>query len=103
MFTQQDKEQLAALRRCVRLLERNNTPCILLEVPDTRQQTAAYANLDEFQSTLKQYSDFHYIQVPALDDSLHYYDETHLNQDGVELYDTYIIEHLIAGKLKSAQ
>lgn len=97
------KEQLSALRRCVRFMEKHNTPYILLEVPDTKVQTAAYTNLDEFQNAVSQYGEFHYLPIATLDDSLHYYDVSHLNQDGVELYDAYIFEHLLSRKLKENQ
>lgn len=94
------KEQLSALRRCTRFLSKKGIPCVLVQVPDTKVQTSAYTNLEEFRTTMSQYGDFHFMQPASLNDSLHYYDLSHLNQDGVELYDMFIYDSLLANILK---
>jgi hypothetical protein len=96
-------DQLSALRRCVSILRKREVPYILLEVPDTKVQTAAYINLGEFHTTMKQYGNFYYIPMDELDDSLHFYDVTHLNQDGVALYDEFIYDTLIKKALKGVR
>ena len=86
--------QLRALRRMVALIEASGAECLLLEVPDTKALEESLEGLDDFRQRMRQYGDFHCPRPPQLDDSLHFYDPGHLNQQGVELYDEYIIDLL---------
>ena len=47
------------------------------------------------------YGKYYFISVDALDDSLHFFNEDHLNQRGVELYDAYLCDSLIVPILNS--
>lgn len=87
--------QKRALRRCVELLERKGVPYILLEVPDTKALLSSYANIACFQEDMSGYGRFYFKDMEVLDDSLHFFNEDHLNQRGVELYDAYICDSLI--------
>ena len=42
--------------------------------------------MPQFQAEMAEYGDFHFMQMPQLDDSLHFYDINHLNQDGVDIF-----------------
>ena len=91
-------QQEEALARCVAYLKGQGVPYLLLEVPDTKVLTDSYTNLSDFQDAMRQYGNYHYYPVP-LDDSLHFYNANHLNQRGVEIYDAFIIDTLIAPAL----
>lgn len=88
-------QQLKALRRCTEWLQARGIPYILLEVPDTKVLLDSYYNIDDFQSLMYDYGKFYFKPLSTLDDSLHFYNEDHLNQQGVELYDDYICDSLI--------
>lgn len=87
--------QLEALERCLSLLRQRGIPCLLLEVPDTKVLMDSYTNLDEFQRLMSQYGEFHFKAMDCLDDSLHFYNDNHLNQLGVDLYGPWVCDSLI--------
>lgn len=89
------KNQRAALQRCVEYLKRQGVPYVLVEVPDTKVLMDSYDNLDEFQREMSAYGPFVGKRVAALDDSLHYYDDSHLNQRGVEVYNEMLRDSVI--------
>lgn len=93
--------QLDALRRCTSWIQACGIPYILLEVPDTKNLLESYSNLPEFQSLMGGYGKFCFKPLDSLDDSLHFYNQDHLNQHGVELYDEYICDSLILPLLNS--
>ncbi len=93
--------QLKALRRCTELLKQHGVPYILLEVPDTKVLYSSYTNIPYFEETMGVYGKYYFISVDALDDSLHFFNEDHLNQRGVELYDAYLCDSLIVPILNS--
>ena len=88
-------KQVDALRRCTDRLKQQGVPYMLLEVPDTKVLYNSYSNIDQFKSAMSRFGNFYYVPLEALDDSLHFYDESHLNQQGVELYDNYICNKLL--------
>ncbi len=88
-------EQLSALHRCTRYLANRQVPYILLEVPDTKCLLSSYTNLPVFQKEMSDYGKFYFKIPPTLDDSLHYYDESHLNQTGAEMYCEYLCDSII--------
>lgn len=87
--------QLQALRRCTELLKQRGVPYVLLEVPDTKSLYNSYTNTACFEESMSGYGEFYFNEVEALDDSLHFFNEDHLNQRGVELYNAYICDSLI--------
>ena len=93
--------QRRALERCVGLLKGKGVPYILLEVPDTKVLLSSYTNLDCFQNDMMSYGEFYFNCMAALDDSLHFFNEDHLNQRGVELYNAYVCDSIIIPILNS--
>ena len=87
--------QRHALERCIGLLREKGVPYILLEVPDTKALFFSYTNISCFQDNISGYGRFYFKEMAALDDSLHFFNEDHLNQRGVELYNAYICDSLI--------
>lgn len=87
--------QQRALERCIRYISNRGIPVLLLEVPDTRVMMQAYTNLADFQKDMSSYGTFRFMPLESLDDSLHFYDREHLNQTGVELYNSYLCDSLL--------
>lgn len=95
--------QRRALRRCTRWLLRRGVPYLLVEVPDTRVLMESYTNLPQFHAEMAEYGDFYFMQMPQLDDSLHFYDINHLNQDGVDIFCRAFRDSVIIPKLNSLE
>ena len=95
--------QRRALRRCTRWLQRRGVPYLLVEVPDTRVLMESYTNLPQFRAEMAEYGDFHFMPLPQLDDSLHFYDINHLNQDGVDIFCRAFRDSVIIPKLNSLE
>lgn len=95
------ENQQRALRRCTRWLQRRGVPYLLVEVPDTRVLMDSYTNLAQFQAEMAQCGEFCFLPLPQLDDSLHFYNEDHLNQDGVEIFCRAFRDKVIIPKLNS--
>ncbi|MBR1784992.1 MAG: hypothetical protein IJ760_06110 [Bacteroidales bacterium] len=90
--------QLRALRRTVGYLRRKGVDYMLVTTPDTRALTESLTNLAAFDSLMATFGPHHRLDGDCLDDTLHFYDEGHLNQEGVAIIDkqmtALINEHL---------
>lgn len=93
--------QRRALWRCTKWLQWRGVPYLLVEVPDTRVLMDSYTNLAQFQAEMAQYGEFHFMPLPQLDDSLHFYDANHLNQDGVDIFCRAFRDKVVIPKLNS--
>ncbi|MCR5445247.1 MAG: hypothetical protein K6E96_06160 [Bacteroidales bacterium] len=92
--------QLTALQRCTHMLRKRKIPYILVEVPDTRSLQSSYTNHADFHNIISNYGKFYFNQLSSLSDSLHYYDEGHLNQLGVDLYNNYFCDSILSFYLR---
>lgn len=88
-------EQVEALRKCLEMLDERNIPCLLVQVPATGILTSSWQNYEFFLEQMTSLGDFVAPQ-PCLDDSLHYYDEDHLNNAGVNLFNDYFYHTVLA-------
>lgn len=98
--TSQPPETIDFNERMMRILEEEvgniqstGIPIFLVRTPITRAFYDSYTNNDEFNrrmSEIAPYTDFN--GVVALDDSLHFYDKHHLNQEGVEIFNEAVLE-----------
>lgn len=78
--------QLDALRESVSLLRERGVPCLLVEVPGTETLQKAYEGHEEFVKQMQLIGNYYSPRPEGLCDTLHFYDDEHLNQRGVELY-----------------
>lgn len=87
-------DQVDALQKCLDLVRENGIPVLMVQVPDSRVQTQAYTNLPEFQDQISRLGD--YLVLPPMPgpDSLYYYDECHLNAEGVAIANQMMLETL---------
>lgn len=87
--------QVRATEKIVEMTGRRGIPCLLVKVPDSRTMSRSYANIKEFEERMSSIGPFRSIEVAALSDTLHFYDPTHLNQAGVELFEEIFYETVL--------
>lgn len=78
--------QMEALREEVDLLRRRGIGCIMVEAPVAQVLHESYANYGDFEQAVKELGCFVRPRPEGLDDSLHFYDDNHLNQRGADLF-----------------
>ena len=91
-----DNDQLEALRHGIDLINASGAKLILLQTPIPASVYETYGNAAEIDRVLAgygQYYNFNEIQI-GLTDSLHFYDSSHLNQHGVEIFNRELLEKL---------
>ena len=86
--------QLAAMRRIVHRLDRRGIPFILLRVPGT-EALAARQDAGDFDTRMAALGTYLAPRPDGLTDSLHFFDDDHLNQAGVDLYMPFILDSVI--------
>ncbi|MCK5846924.1 MAG: hypothetical protein KAG84_05760 [Bacteroidales bacterium] len=68
---------------------------ILVQTPITKVLYNSYSNINAFDSIMSKYGNYYnFNEILELTDSVHFYDEDHLNQKGVVLFDNKFIEVL---------
>lgn len=87
-------KQINAFIRIIEKLRDSERKIILVSSPSHRAKKGYYRNYRPIDSILDQLelSLRFYDQVPGLNDTLHFYDPHHLNQDGVEIYNKFFLE-----------
>lgn len=86
--------QLEALRLCRKEIEKRNGRLILLFAPVTNQLYSTYGNIAGFDAVMKEAGEYYNCNEKVLlADSLHFYDADHLNQRGVEVFNSYLINY----------
>lgn len=88
-------KQIEAFERCLNLIAEQGSQLILVYTPVTKALANRYSNPQLFDQKMKQYGQFINLngQIELID-SLHFYDDDHLNQQGVELVNKYFIDYL---------
>ena len=101
------EKQLKAFKAIIVMLESNNIDYILVQAPVTQQKYRSFTNMAEFNAKLKAYGDYYdFNNKLKLIDTLDFYDNHHLNQSGVTIFNTAFLELLekeynhIKGSLK---
>jgi len=90
-----DPTQLDALERIRATLIEKQIKLILVEAPITQVYFDALVGYDHYVERMRKTAPFvNLYGIVPLDDSLHFYDDAHMNQAGVELYDNALIDTL---------
>jgi hypothetical protein len=87
--------QLAAVRRMIHMLRAEGVDFVIVEPPVSSVRRASYGDHDIFEALMRSlgpYIDMH--DLAGMDDVEHFYDEVHLNQRGVVLFNAALIEQL---------
>jgi len=91
----QDK-QFEFFERALLLIEQRNIPVILVQAPVTQVMYKSFSNNSEFDDRMREYGVYYnFNELLELNDELHFHDEDHLNQTGVKIFNTELIEILL--------
>ena len=87
-----DKGQWKSFDNILNLIKDSNTELIILHSP--RQSSISYDNETKFINFLKknEIPYYNYMNLNFIKDSIHFYDPSHMNQNGVNLYNEFIIK-----------
>ncbi|WKL45038.1 hypothetical protein [Flavobacterium sp. ZE23DGlu08] len=96
-----NEEQFSSFENILKIVKKSKIRMIFVQAPLTKSFYISYSNNDEFSKKMRTYGDYHnYNSMIELNDSLHFYDENHLNQKGVEIFNKILIESLVMMKIK---
>jgi len=91
-----DSQQYAYFENNLLYLRERKIPVILVQAPITKVMYSSFLNNKEFDKKMKAHGDYYnFNEILELDDSLHFYNSHHLNQNGVEIFNTKLIEILL--------
>ncbi len=94
---QWNENQFEALSRIVAKCQERNIRLVLVQAPTTQAFYSSFTNNMEFTERMKGYGTYYdFNGLSALSDSLHFYDEDHLNQDGVYLFNIALLDTLFS-------
>ncbi len=82
-----EHKQVRAFKESIDLVTKKKIPFLLVYAPITKKYYKTI-NSDEYNSLMEEYKQYFYDfnKIVVLDDSLHFLDYHHLNQDGVRLF-----------------
>jgi hypothetical protein len=89
-------EQMTAFKKIVRLINSKGIRLVLVQTPLTQKEYNSYSenkSFDEIMSVHSTYINFN--ELITLNDSVHFYDPNHLNQNGVNVFNKKLIELLV--------
>ena len=76
-------------------MKSKNIEVILVYAPIPRSNYDRYSNTPYFDTIMESYSEYYnFNEMITLNDSLHFYDVYHLNQNGIEIFNAELIEIL---------
>ena len=93
------EDQLKAFNRVLKKLDQSKINYILVQAPITKAKYSSILNnayFDSLMQTKGKYYNFN--EIIKLDDSLHFYDSHHLNQDGVDIFNENFIDLVLKSK-----
>lgn len=88
------KDQLRSFDETLKYVHRKGIKIILVQSPITSGLYNSYTNNDKFDSIIKsrKFAYLNFNKLLNLDDSLHFYDSHHLNQEGVKIFNSKLIQ-----------
>ena len=90
------KKQLAAFENIISMINGKNIRLILLFPPISPSLYESYTYIDSFDEKMKTFGEYYnFNEIVNLDDSLHFYDSDHLNQDGVDVFNAGLLEYVV--------
>ncbi len=93
-------EQFKEFEKVVSFLKSNNVGFLIAQAPIAPRFYHAHQNNCYFDSVISQHGNYlNFNKLLLLDDSLHFYDNNHLNQNGVEIFNRKMIDILLSDSL----
>lgn len=94
--------QLESFKEIVQMLNNKKIKLILVYAPIPKVNYYSYFNKHYFDSLMQTYSTYYnFNEIISLNDSLHFYDSHHLNQNGVKIFNEKLIELLNTNKIQT--
>lgn len=91
-----NKKQFDKFESIIKMLTDKNINYILVQAPITSNRYNSFLNNDEFNLKMKTYGPYYnFNELIHLNDSLHFYDSHHLNQNGVNIFNKAFMELVI--------
>lgn len=94
--------QLESFDAIVQMLKDRKIELLLVFAPIPKVNYHSYVNKSYFDSAMQTYSTYYnFNEIVSLNDSLHFYDSDHLNQNGVKIFNEKLIELLNENKART--
>ena len=94
-----NSKQVEIFKENIQTLEENNIKVIFVYAPIRNSMYKSFTNNQEFNNIIKEFGEYYnFNEKPFLNDTLHFYDKDHLNQEGVTLFNQKLIELLKSKK-----
>lgn len=94
--------QLESFSEIVQTINDKDIELILVFAPIPKVNYDSYVNNSYFDSVMQTYSTYYnFNEIVSLNDSLHFYDSHHLNQNGVKIFNEKLIELLNENKART--
>lgn len=88
-------DQMAAFGRIMDRLRSSNVQVVLVQAPTTHWSYRAILEQAEHERSMKSFAPYINMNgLVGLDDSTHFYDDNHLNQQGVEIFNAALLDSL---------
>lgn len=89
------KRQFNNFSKNIEIIKNKHIKLLLVQAPITVAKYQTYTNNDEFDIKMESFGDYiNFNNNSCLNDSLHFYDNNHLNQAGVEIFNKELIRKL---------
>lgn len=89
-----NNKQIASFENSINLIKKKNIPYVLVQAPVTKNLFYSYTNNREVDSIFNHYGNYiNFNPAFSLSDSLDFFDDHHLNQNGVKIFNEQLIQH----------
>ena len=90
-----NEKQFNSFNEIIHIMKEKQIEFVLVNAPMTAALYNSYKNNNVFDYYMRKYPNYYnFNQILQLNDSLHFYDSNHLNQNGVRLFNQKLIEIL---------
>ncbi|MFB9054532.1 hypothetical protein ACFFVB_15690 [Formosa undariae] len=90
------KIQIKNFENILKTLKNKGIKVILVQSPVTKVYYDSYSNKDAFDSLMQKHGEYYnFNELISSNDSLHFYDKDHLNQNGVEIFNRKVLDLIL--------
>ncbi|MFZ5939303.1 MAG: hypothetical protein ACOYXB_01905 [Bacteroidota bacterium] len=89
------RKQIRSFEKIIRILQKEERKYIIVQLPITSDLYHSYSNAASFDSLVSSYGTYiNYNGIVDLSDSLDFFDNNHLNQNGVSIFDREVLREI---------
>ena len=90
-----NQSQFDAFERILKMLKDRSIESVLIQAPIVEELSSAYTNYRTSDDRMREYGTYYnFGDLLELNNTQHFYDPNHLNQHGIEIFNTKLIERL---------